>query len=158
MKDLRDWDCILNEKKIKIFEKEIKDLSQFEERIKIIYIKLRMNLIIEDMYGEDIICIYSIQTIMIKSEKLIHDKFYSTNYQILLKGLKDYEKSQSKVNFLSHFHRHCLNNEEFAIHPCQGKLIQISSNYFLGEGLNKNESVERKYFNNITHVICEGCK
>ena len=176
---MKDQISPANAKKIKLFESEIKDLTQFEEKITNLYISefedklanilnvkesefmsnfsLRMNLIIEDMYSSKVFNYKNIQGIMKKSERIVYERFYLSNYQILSKAIKDYEKSFNCV-ILTNFHKHCGNNDEQAIHVCMGKLMQVSSNYVNGVGIKKSTPDDKKLINTVSHVICLGCK
>jgi len=170
----------LIEKKTKLLESDMKDLNSFEEKIKLIYVSefeeklstillvkesefmskfnLWVTLIIEDMYSQDALNNRSLQTIMKKCEKFVYEKFYVSNSQILSKAIKDYESNPTKELFLTHFKKHCRKTEQYALHSCQGKFLQITSNYVQGVGLSKNTTENKKYHNNITHLVCVGCK
>ena len=140
------------------FEDKISDILIVKESEFMLNFFKWMSLIIVDLYNEEILMNLKMQEMMKKSEKLVYEKLYLSNYNILSKGLKESTNFSPSISLLTSFHPHCRNNEDYAIHKCNGKLIQISSNYINGVGLKKTSLEDKKNFNNVTHVICIGCK
>ena len=88
--------------------------------------------------------------IKISIKKIKEEIFTKINkeYTILRESLNNIKKFQKKVNFVTHFRKHCGKTQEIACHLCddgqKGKFIEIKSKYSLTK-------------NDINYVICDKC-
>ena len=81
---------------------------------------------------------------------LLHIKKYDNDYKILSTEYQYYLKNNKNYKYLSHFRKHCIKTEDYALHNCsskkQGKFIEVKTKNKLN---NKEE---------ISYVICVECK
>ena len=79
-------------------------------------------------------------------EKML--KKYDNDYKFLLGEFKNFLKNPKTYNYLTHFRKHCIQTDYYAIHYCSptknGKFIEI-----------KNRDSKNK---EVLYVICESCK
>ena len=93
-----------------------------------------------------------LQTSFIKiSIKKIKEEFlnkFNKDYSFLQESLINIKKNLKKINYVSHYRKHCSKTEDIACHLCDngqyGKFIEIKSKFYLKK-------------NDISYVICDKC-
>ena len=174
IKNLKEFEQKITNTYINEFEEKISNILYLSEsEFMIIYAK-RMILILKNDYSEEAFEDDIINLNVKQAEIMIYENFFKPIKNLLLKAINDYEsmikstksKIPSDIYITTNFKRHCLKCDDFAFHNCNSKFIPVYTNYINNpdrdltnkipkEGLTSNTE---KNFENLTFVICVGCK